>query len=312
MAQIKVIQPGLLTTLQDAGRSKYQHLGMPVAGAMDLYALQLANYLVDNPRYEACLEMTIFGSILEFQTDTRIAITGGFPQISVNGQKKKSYRTLKIKSGDVLEIGQVEMGARCYLAVAGGFDVPVVMGSKSTYLNGKIGGFEGRPLGAEDILPIFDLDRKIKKRKIKKQHIPLWEEETEIRFVSGPEKDKLNMEGIKTFLTTPYTVSSSSDRMGFRLNGEPLKHTDENIDIISSAIMFGTIQVPKYGLPIIMMADHQTTGGYARVANVISADFHKLAQLKPGDKIYFKEVDLAMAHKVLKYHNDVIDKYFDQ
>lgn len=310
MAQIKVIQSGLLSTLQDEGRSYYQHIGMPVSGAMDLYALRLANFLVDNQPFEACIEMTLLGSSIKFQSDTFIAITGASPIIKLNKKRVAAYQTLKIKAGDQLEIGAIQQGARSYLAIAGGYDVPQIMGSKSTYLYGRIGGYEGRPLEEGDHIPILETNKKRIKRKIRKQHIAQWSEVTELRIVPGPEKEQFTWKGLTHFLTNEFQLSPQCNRMGYRIQGPVIEKHNQTADILSSTVAFGTIQVPGDGLPIIMMADRQTTGGYPRIANVISADHHILAQLKPGDKIRFKEVSLETAHQLHFNQMKIISQFY--
>jgi len=310
MAQIKIIQPGFLSTLQDGGRPNYQHIGMPVAGAMDLYALKLANFLVDNQPLEACIEMTLLGSSIEFQSDTFIAITGASPIIKLNKKRVAAYQTIKIKAGDQLEIGSIEQGARSYLAIAGGYDVPQIMGSKSTYLYGRIGGYEGRSLKEGDLIPIHETIIKRKKRKIRKQHIPQWSTVTELRIVPGPEKDHFTWKGLTHFLTKEFQLSPQCNRMGYRIQGSVIEKHNPKADILSSTVAYGTIQVPGNGLPIIMMADRQTTGGYTRIANVISADHHLLAQLKPGDKIRFKEVSLERAHQLHFDQMKIINQFY--
>ncbi|MCU4175262.1 biotin-dependent carboxyltransferase family protein [Carboxylicivirga sp. N1Y90] len=309
MNKITVINPGLFSTFQDEGRENHQHIGMPVGGAMDKYALQLANYLVSNQTNEACLEMTLTGATLRFNFDTNIAITGGKCVVLLNGKQAKSHRTLVIKTNDQIDIQNITEGARSYLAIAGGFNLPIIMASKSTYIKGKLGGFKGRALMVGDEIEINKISKKCKRRRISRKHIPQYPQHVELRIIPGPEKDRFEWEGIKHFLCSDYELSPQCDRMGYRLNGPKIGQINNNADIISSAISFGTIQVPSDGKPIIMMADRQTTGGYTRIAQVVSADHHILAQLKPGDKIRFKEVTLNEAHQLYKKMKDILNKY---
>nr|WP_321409998.1 biotin-dependent carboxyltransferase family protein [uncultured Carboxylicivirga sp.] len=309
MNKIKVIKAGLLSTIQDEGRADFQKIGMPVGGAMDLIALKMANYLAGNNPLEAAIEMTMTGCCIEFYSDTFIGIAGAMPELTLNSLPIEPYRTIQIKAGDVLDILKINQGARTYLSIAGGFDLPDIMGSKSTYLYGKLGGFNGRALKVGDNIPINKSKPNLKLRRIKEKHIPQLPTESVLRILPGPEKERFTWNGLVNFLTEPYSLSPHCDRMGFRLDGPAIEHLNNDADIISSPIAFGTIQVPSHGSPIVMMADRQTTGGYTRIANVISADFSILAQLKPGDKICFKEVSYKTSIKALKAQEKILKKY---
>lgn len=297
MGKIKILNPGLLSSIQDSGRYGYQQYGMPVAGAMDTDASQLANWCVGNQANEACIESTILGASIEFQLDTCIALCGAKIQPQINGELVGMNRSLQIKAGDKLEMGNVQAGCRIYLAISGGFDIPDLMNSKSTYLRGKFGGFEGRALAVGDEIEINPVKRKIQ-RSLPQGLIHEYLSQTQIRVTAGAEVKRFTQEGIKSFLGSNYTVSPQSDRMGYRLSGAKIEHA-EGADIISSGIGTGAIQVPGHGEPIIMMADHQTVGGYTKIANVIAADLSLLGQMKPGDKIKFKEVSLKTAQDIL-------------
>jgi len=296
MNRVTVTHPGLFTTIQDAGRPSHQYIGMPVAGAMDLYALQLANYLVDNPSFEAGLEITLMGPTLLFNCDTYIGMAGGSCEVFINAKKSACYRTLRIRKGDEVRIGKVITGSRVYIAFAGGMDITPVMGSKSTYLRGKIGGLDGRPLKEGDQIKLAGPVGKIRSVKLPSKVLPRYTNPTILRITPGPEKERFSWKGITYFLTGSFRLTPQCDRMGYRLAGPEVLPKDNNADIISSGITFGTIQVPSSGQPIIMMADRQTTGGYTRIGHVISADHTLLALLKPGDEVRFKEVSLDEAH----------------
>lgn len=297
MGKIKIINPGLLSSIQDSGRYGYQQYGMPVAGAMDTDALQLANWCVGNQPNEACIESTILGAAIEFQLDTRIALCGAKVRAKINGEFVDMNRSLQIKAGDQLEMGQVQSGCRTYLAIAGGFNIPELMNSKSTYLRGKFGGFKGKALSAGDEIEI-NQTKQVFKRVLAQDLIPDYSSHTQIRVTAGAEVKRFTQEGIKSFLCSTYTVSPQSDRMGYRLSGEKIEHAD-GADIISSGITTGAIQVPGHGEPIIMMADHQTVGGYTKIAQVIAADLPLLGQMKPGDCIHFREISLDKAQDIL-------------
>ena len=300
MAKIKIIRSGLQTTIQDTGRWGYQQYGMPVSGAMDTYSMQLANKLVGNHFNEACLEATISGPAIQFEADTYISVCGANMQPKINNIDIEMFKTLQVKPGDVLSFGGLQNGVRTYIAISGGIQVPAVMGSKSTYLRGKIGGLNGRQLKTGDKIEMGICPDKIEIKKATSEQIHEYKDSFTARIIAGPESGYFTLNGMEKFLYSEFQLSDQCDRMGYRLNGEKIEHKS-TADIISSGIAFGTVQVPSHGEPIIMMADRQTTGGYPRIANVISADLPYLAQLKPGDKIRFKEIKLDMAHEILEY-----------
>lgn len=308
MSKVEVIVPGMLTTLQDAGRFNYQHIGMPVGGAMDLYSLELANYLVGNNPFEGCLETTFTGPEFLFHDSCFIAVTGAIAEVTLNGTGVPMYTLIKAKQGDVLSVGQAIYGVRSYIAFGGGIGVPLVMGSKSTFLRGKMGGIQGRALKSGDVLDIGQ-PNPINEREIPESMIPLFENEFTARIIPGPEAKEISMEGLRNFLSGEFVLTGDCDRMGYRLSGPLIAHlTDANI--ISSGVTFGTIQVPKHGSPIILMADRQTMGGYTRIANVISVDHSQLGQLKPGDKVNFKEVGLQEAGNLYREKEQSLNKLF--
>ncbi len=311
MATVIVHTAGLLTTVQDRGRYGYQRYGMPVSGAMDVFSLELANLLVGNDPGDACLEATISGPELEFTRATWIAITGADIDPHLNGQGIPMNTAIDVRPGDRLEFRGLRCGCRAYIAFAGGIAVPAVMGSRSTYLRAGLGGFQGRALMPGDELPLGELEslsppgrlsngsarRKPRLKKIPEGLIPEYKHEQTIRIISGPEAHYFEIAGLRSFLSTEYTVTAQSDRMGYRLTGEPIKHREGMTNIISAGISMGTVQVPGDGQPIILMADRQTSGGYARIANVITVDLTLLAQLRPEDKIRFRETTLDHASK---------------
>ncbi len=301
-----IIKPGLFSTFQDLGRVDSQNIGMPVGGVMDAYAMQMANVLVGNQLGEACLETTMQGPALRFNAPALVAITGGQCRVTLNDEEISLNRSFLVNEGDVLELATVTEGLRSYLAVAGGFDIPMVMGSKSTYLRGGIGGWKGRALLPDDVIPLNTVSAHPKPRKVKGGYIPRYPKTIKLRIIAGPERTRFTKDGIYKFLTETYELSPQSDRMGYRFKGPCIGHQD-NADIISSGVAMGTIQVPGEGQPIIMMADRQTTGGYTRIAHVIAADLYKLAQMKPGDKVRFVEVHLDEAHRLLREQQATLD-----
>lgn len=293
----QVMKPGLMTTFQDLGRHGYQEYGVVVAGAMDDFSLQIANLLVGNQRDEAGLEVTMMGPTLKVLQDAVIAITGGNLSPRVNGQPAPMWKSFAVKEGQLIEFGQPLEGIRSYISVAGGFDLPAVMGSNSTYLKAKIGGLNGRALEKEDILYGNEKVHAVTGRSLHYDEIPKYQKEVAVRVVLGPHQDAFTDEAINTFLSSNYEITPQSDRMGFRLKGPELTHKT-NADIISEAIPLGGIQVPANGQPIILMADRQTTGGYTRIATVISTDISLLAQAAPRAVVRFKEVSVEEAQEV--------------
>ncbi|NMH72136.1 biotin-dependent carboxyltransferase [Bacillus sp. RO2] len=290
----QVMKPGLLTTLQDLGRTGYQEFGMVVAGAMDAFALQIGNLLVGNEKGEAALEVTIMGPELKALEDVVVAICGGNLSPKVNGKQAPMWKSFKVKKGELIEFGRPVEGARAYICVEGGFDVPVVMGSKSTYLKAQIGGLQGRALEKDDVLYGESTNEATTGRSIHPDEIPSYEKEMEIRVCLGPHLDAFHDSSVETFLSATYEITPQSDRMGYRLKGPKIQHKT-SADIISEAIPLGGIQVPADGSPILLMADRQTTGGYTRIATVISYDIPLLAQAQPGTSIRFREVSVEEA-----------------
>lgn len=302
MGQIKIDNPGLMTTVQDLGRYGYQQYGVLVSGAMDHVAARLANILAGNDDNEGLLETTIMGLKIEFISSAVIAITGGDLQPALNDKSIAMNKSVPVNAGDCLTFRGMKKGCRSYIAFSGGIDVPVVMGSKSTFLKAQIGGYEGRALKAGDILNIGELKTfmsDIAGREIAENFYEYGSSIVELRIVLGPQDDAFTEKGIETLFSNEYTVTNNCDRMGYKLEGEKIQHKD-GADIISDGIAMGAIQVPSKGTPIIMMADRQTTGGYTKIGNVITADLPKVAQAKPGDKIIFKKSTLEEAHNLIK------------
>lgn len=285
----RVIHPGLFTTVQDLGRFGYQRFGMPVSGAMDTAALRLANRLVGNPDHAAGLEITLTGPELLFETDALIALTGADLSPSVNGVPVPLWTASAIRRGSTLRFGKRRNGARAYLAVSGGIDVPTVLGSRSTDVRSRIGGFAGRALAKGDILlggsPPAGWPR-LAGRKVSLQARPSYAPNPALRIMLGPQADFFSEQALQTIASGRYTVSPQSDRMGYRLTGPPLPHA-KAADIVSDATPFGALQVPANQQPILLMADRQTTGGYPKIGVVISTDLPLAAQLMPGDTLRF-------------------------
>jgi antagonist of KipI len=292
----KVIKPGLQTTVQDLGRFGFREYGVSPSGAMDAYSLQMGNILVGNEIGEAALEAPLIGPVLLALHDVSIAICGGDFTPNINNLEVSLWKSMVIKEGETLSFGRVKKGARTYICVAGGIQVPRVMKSKSTFLTGKFGGFDGRALEEGDILYGNPFIRR--NRFLDTNLIPEYKNPLSVRVILGPHKEKFTPLGINTFLNEEYILSPQSNRMAFQLNGPKIEHSG-GADIISDAIPFGGIQIPASGQPIILMAEHQTIGGYSRIGSVISTDLPLLAQALPGTKIRFKEISLNSAQNLL-------------
>lgn len=290
---IKVLSPGLKTSVQDFGRLGQLKIGMAPSGAMDIPALALANLLVGNSMGEAGLEFCLQGPSLEFESDTCVAVTGGF-SLSLNNAEAPTYTTLNVAAGDILTIGTAKNGNYGYLAVYGGFDIDPVFESKSTNVKCGIGGMGGAPLKAGVTLPLSTSAHRAVRRIIP----PSTQGEIQlIRVVMGPQEDMFTQNGIKEFLQSVYTVTSQCDRMGIRLDG-PRIDSISGTDIISDATVFGAIQVPGDGRPIVLMADRQTTGGYAKIGVIASVDIPRIAQARPGSKLKFVSIGIDEAQKI--------------
>ena len=296
---LTVISPGPLSTIQDAGRFGYMNTGFSPSGAMDTYSMRVANLLVGNSPDDGVIEMTLMGMSVTFDCTSVIALTGADMSPKLNGADIPMYTSVEVNAGDTLTLGVANAGMRSYLAIAGGFDIPLVMGSMSTNLKCAIGGFNGRKLQAGDVIPLrHSIPLSVIGRRSTAPKNSYGNTIT-LRVLLGPQDDYFTDDGINTFLSTEYTVSAKSDRMGIRLDGTAVENKN-GVDIISDGIATGSVQIPSSGTPIIMMADRQTTGGYAKIATVISSDLKLIAQARAGDKIKFEAVDEKTALKAIK------------
>lgn len=306
---IKVITPGMLSTIQDGGRKGFAAMGFNASGVMDVRSYHIANALVGNFTDEAVIEMTYLGGSFKFLESNYIAITGADMSPKIDGVPVEMYTTVFVKQDETLTFSAAKSGMRAYIAVRGGIDVPVIMGSRSTNLKCKLGGLDGRPLKAGDIVPCRDVYDEFHKHLI--HSVPkedFGSDEITVRVLLGPQDDYFTEHGIKTFLNSTYTVTNESDRMGCKLSGEKIEYKN-TVDIISDGIVFGSIQIPRTGNPIIMLADRQTTGGYAKIATVISVDLPLLAQARPGTKVHFKLIDRQKAERLLKQEQKEFHSY---
>ncbi len=294
---IEILKPGLLTTVQDLGRWGYQAYGVCISGALDAFALAAGNLLVGNPRDAAGLEMTVFGPTLKFGQKTLFAATGADLIPKLDGQEIANWVCHPAPAGSILSFGGRRNGVRGYLAVAGGIDSPPVMGSRSTYLLGKFGGLEGRPLKSKDLLPVPGLRAEAEKyiaNVLPEDFRPPYRRNPLLRVMMGPFDSFFSRAGIECLTSTDYTIARNSDRMGYRLEGKVIERQNRG-ELISCGLANGTIQVPANGQPIILLADRQTIGGYPIIATVISADLPLIAQCAPGDKLRFAAVSAEEA-----------------
>lgn len=301
---IDVRKPGLSTTVQDSGRNGYYDVGIPPSGALDQYSLAAADHLVGNTPTAAVLECSYLGPELCFTEPAVVAVTGAELPPRVNGVERPLWEAFSVATGDVLDFGFVRRGARAYLAVAGGIDVPVVLGSRSTYGLGGLGGFEGRPLAAGDVLPIGDHSRAPVGRVIPEELRPELSKEVEVRVVMGLYDHLLTPGGRENFLSTTWTLTPEADRVGFRYKGSELELVtrtppfgagQDPSNIVDAPYPIGSIQVPGGVEPIILHRDAVSGGGYIMIATVLSGDLDLVAQSAPNTLTRFVEVGLDEA-----------------
>ena len=303
---IRVGQPGLLTTVQDTGRLGEYALGMPPWGALDVVSYQVGNYLVGNEDGAAGLEMTYLGPELEFTENAAIAITGAEMPPKINGEEAPTWEVIAVGAGDVLSFDYLKSGARSYLTVAGGIDVPIFMHSRSTYTLIGLGGLEGRALQEGDELEVGEEGDRSERvgMAVDEDHVPTYSRETELRVIIGLASYRLTDESMEEFLYTTWTVTPDADRVGYRYRGGELKFVEREqpagagadpANVVDFGYPIGSIQVPGGVEPIVLMNDAVTGGGYATIGTVISADRDRLAQTKTNDKTRFRSVDLDEA-----------------
>ncbi len=307
MDVIEVVEPGVLTAVQDRGRYGYQRYGVPSSGALDEYSLRVANILVGNDEGAAVLEVTFSGASLRFLAPAVVSITGADLGPELNGGPVARWEAVPVARDDVLAFRQVRSGMRGYLAVAGGIDVPRVLGSRSTYGRSRLGGVDGRPLQAGDVLRCVPSSGGLRGKKAPGQAVPDMGHGHELRVVLGPQDDAFTQEGIGTFLSSTYSVTNLSDRTGYRLEGPAIEHVT-GADIISDGIPLGAVQVTGDGMPIVLLADRGTTGGYTKIATVVSTDIPKLAQAAPGDTVTFTSVTVDEAHDALRERERMLEE----
>ena len=294
---IRVVKPGFFTTVQDLGRYGYAHLGISPAGAADPLSFRIANLLVGNDENAPALEMTLLGATLEFEESAIVALAGasceckaGFAQVPVN-------TAFDLPAGAALKCGSMTTGARCYLSVQGGFDIPLVMGSASTFVAGHFGGFNGRRLQSGDVLQVRQ-HGSFRVRSLRPDALDVLRAPRPLRVTKGSQQDWFGPEAFEKLFSSTYIVSEQSDRTGLRLKGEAVRPREQS-ELLTDGIPLGAIQVPQDGQPIILFVDQQTTGGYPKIANVIAADVHRVGQLRPRDEVGLVEVSIAEAVRAI-------------
>lgn len=298
-----MLKPGLQTTVQAAPRTGMRHLGVPAAGAADPLSLALANRLVGNAWFAPALEMTLTGVSLAFDKDAFVAISGAQAKAWLNGERVKLHRTLSVAAGDEIEVGSARAGARNYLAIAGGVDVPEVLGSASTYLPAGFGGHEGRALRAGDRLSFCPADAAPEMTRTPKEFRPRAATSLALRACHGAEIELLDEQGRFDFFDTNFTVANRADRMGLQFQG-PVFNVASGGRMDSAPVFPGTIQCPEDGRPFLLSIDAQTIGGYPRVAQIARVDRHLIGQLRPGDhvRLLWRDADSA-AEELRAKHN---------
>ena len=291
---VRVRKAGLLTTVQDRGRWRFQALGVSVAGPMDSYSHRCANAIAGNEEGAATLEVTLAGPELEFTDERHVAVTGAEFEMSVGDRAVPANASFRVSAGERLAFGRRIRGARAYIAISGGIETPPVLGSRSTHVPSAMGGIDGRALKAGDELPLgppkgghYVRSGSVRVRsgsvRLQADLIPA---PTVVRVLPGPQADRFSAEALDALQSAPYRIETDSNRMGYRLSGPRLEHAGD-AQVTSDATPLGVLQVPASGQPILLMADRPTTGGYAKIATVISADIRLAAQLGPGDEIRF-------------------------
>jgi len=311
VAVFEVLEPGILTTIQDLGRYGFSQFGIPPSGALDALSLRVGNLLVGNKEEEASLEITVMGLKLKAAREVVIAITGGDLSPNLNGEPLDMWRTHILVEGDIITFKKLRAGCRSYLVVSGGFVVPKIMGSRSTYLSGRFGGIEGRALRRGDILYTTNLSPPLNKLGLRfpNDWIPSLEKEVLLKVIPGPQDHHFTEKGSQTFFSSSYQVTPKCDRMGVRLEGQKIERRP-NVEesIISEGLIPGVIQVPGDGKPIIILTE-LVTGGYTKIATIISTDLPKVAQLKPGDRIRFKPISIEEAHLLFREQEERLSRF---
>ena len=309
--ELKVLKPGMLTTVQDLGRWGHQASGVPVAGAMDIPALRMGNAMLGNSDGAAALEVTLMGPELAVSGRGLVLFAGADLGFAINGFEVGSWRASLVREGDVISFKGVRSGCRGYICASGGIDVPLVMGSRSTYVRAGIGGYNGRPLRAGDRVKVGEpapLMLRTEGFSLPHELRPDCSPSRPLMIVMGLQADAFTEEGLATLFGSEYTLSSESDRMGCRFEGAKVEHRERGADIISDAIPLGAVQIPGHGLPIAMLADRQTTGGYTKVGVLSPLSIQALVQRVPGTKARFASASVEEATEELRTIKQTVEE----
>jgi antagonist of KipI len=314
MRAFEVISPGGFTTVQDLGRYGYQKYGVSISGAMDRFALRAGNLLVGNEEGEAAVEATIIGPRLKSLGKIRVAITGADLSPEIDGKPAPGWRSWDVPEGGILSFGKAKSGCRAYLAISGGIDFPLVMGSRSIHTRSSLGG-NGRALAKGDVLKAKESGAGNQEPGVRIQEsgpcrlpedlVPVYGRQWKVRVVLGPQDDYFTRKGMETFLNSEYEITPQADRMGYRLKGPKIEHKI-GPDILTDATPPGSIQIPGDGMPIILLADGQTSGGYSKIATAVSVDQDLLAQARPGDRVRFARVTIPEAYRFFREREENI------
>ena len=298
MGVIEVREPGLFTTVQDLGREGFGPLGVSPSGAADAASLRVGNQLVGNAEGEAGLEMTLLGGTFEFPDGAVLALAGSDFDATLDGKPVELWTAFEAKPGQTLKLGPTRTGARCYLCIRGGIEVKAFLGSASTHILSGLGGFEGRALRKGDVLKIGAASGSARKQRLSARALREMQPRKVLRVTPGPQDDWFPEASQRVFYESAYRVAEETNRMGIRLQGASVAKAADR-ELTSEGVSLGAVQVPEGGLPIILFVEQQTTGGYPKIANVISADFHSLGQLRPRDEIRFERVEYDTARALL-------------
>ena len=298
MGVIQVLDPGLFTTVQDLGREGFGPIGVSPSGAADAISLRIGNRLVGNAEASAGLEMTLLGGTFTFPEGAVLALTGSDFGATLDGAPVEIWSSFEAKPGQTLRLGPTRSGARCYLSVGGGVEVKPFLGSASTHILSGLGGHEGRSLRKGDVLSIGAASGSTPAQRLATRVMQELKPRKTLRVTHGPQSDWFSETAQRIFYSSTYRVAEESNRMGIRLEDAAVP-APAGGEMISEGVALGAVQVPEGGKPIILFVEQQTTGGYPKIANVISADFHSLGQLRPRDEISFEPVDFATAHALL-------------
>jgi biotin-dependent carboxylase-like uncharacterized protein len=305
MGVIQIQEPGLFTTVQDLGREGFGPLGVSASGAADAISLRLGNLLVGNAESAAGLEMTLLGGTVEFPNGGIVALTGSDFGATVDGKPVELWTSFEARPGQVLRLGPTRSGARCCVCVRGGIEVKPFLGSASTHILSGLGGHGGRALRKGDVLNIGHASGTVRKRKLSARALREVGPRRVLRVTPGPQDDWFAEASRRLFYASRYRVAEESNRMGIRLEGAVVPERSGG-KMISEGVSLGAVQVPDGGLPIVLFVEQQTTGGYPKIANVISADFHSLGQLRPRDEIRFERVDWETARALLREQEEFL------